>query len=126
MLALPAYHVLAPTVLLDQDTAFGARFLKEQSVKGAELLRIERENFFNSFYDLFIPREIRKLTPLLAALRAFERVCARALRYYPIVGAVCVRALPYVLTVVGIVRHCCLGNIFECVFGRNQLHFPHF
>jgi hypothetical protein len=46
MLALPAHHVLAPTVLLDQDTALGARLLKEQPVEGAELLRIQRENFF--------------------------------------------------------------------------------
>jgi hypothetical protein len=75
MFTLPAYHVLAPTVLLDQDTAIGARLLKEQTVQGAELLRIETENVFKSLYDLFIPREIRKLTPLIPTLRAFERVC---------------------------------------------------
>jgi hypothetical protein len=46
MFALPARHVLAPTVLLDQNTALGARLLKEQSVEGAELLRIKRENVF--------------------------------------------------------------------------------
>ena len=46
MFALPAHHVLAPTVLLDQDTALGAGLLKEETVQGAELLRIQRENVF--------------------------------------------------------------------------------
>ena len=106
MLALPAHHVLTPTILLDEDTAFGARLLEDQSVKGAELLGIQRENVCKSLFYLFIPPEIRKFTPLLPALRALERVCARTQGDYPIVGAVCVRTLPYVLTVVSIVRNC--------------------
>ena len=52
ILALPARHVLASPVLLDQDPASGAGLLKEHGVQGAERLRIQRKDVFCIFQYL--------------------------------------------------------------------------